>query len=83
MVALKHVEKYIGDNPEFFPHRERILVSARALAALSRDCTILSGAVEDLLGTDHAAQLFELMATHPEYLRISGENIDAAIRSQN
>lgn len=70
MVALAHLEKFVGDRFSIFGEDGAIVLDeAKKLA--SDEGFIMSGEVERLLG-EHAQELFNLMRTDAGYLRISG-----------
>ncbi|MES2216158.1 MAG: hypothetical protein V4481_02585 [Patescibacteria group bacterium] len=70
MVTLAHVRKFVGDNPKLFPEGNDLL--ARATEMAEGGDTLLAIEAEQLLGP-HAPELFNLLGTNRDYLRISFE----------
>lgn len=71
MVAIAHIEQYIKDNPS--KNGQSILNRARNKAG--KDRIVGSLDVIKILGHDRASQLFKLMMSSKEYLRISVEHV--------
>ena len=73
MVTLAHLQKYITEHRDHFPKNGEDIIERAEEIAATEGRTISSGHVTELLGTDHAEELFTLMGMDIDYIRISAE----------